>query len=181
MRTFHLMILTCLALGLMACASDEDPCGSTSGCHVPDSCGDGVCQSGETAQNCPGDCVPATCGDGTCSAADHETADNCSEDCSVSCVSDPQMPVYCADTNSCWAAGTDCSAPAYTCGGVTARCLIGQVNDVEDSQISCCGGVYHDCSSQRPQWCPAQGACVAEGACPSAMTDCELPRLDCTM
>ena len=188
MRTFTL-ILICLALGtLTGCPSTDDThCGSTTGCMPPpDNCGDEACQAneGENAQNCPEDCVPATCGDGMCAGA--ETPANCSADCNVTCVANSQEPVYCADTNSCWPAGTDCNLPSYECQGVlddnrptTGRCLPEQGEDQIDSQVSCCGGVYHDCPSSRPQWCPAQSACVADGACPSAATDCELPRLDC--
>lgn len=194
MRTFttiaFIALVTLIAASSMGCAQeDDDNCGQTSGCNPPpETCGDDACQAneGENAQNCPEDCVPATCGDGTCSAADNENAQNCQMDCNVTCVSDPQLPVYCADTNTCWPAGTDCDLPAYGCSGymddntmTTGRCTQLQAEDQIDSQISCCGGMYNDCPSQYPQWCPDQNACVREGECPTAATDCELPRLDC--
>ena len=42
------------------------------------SCGNGVCDEGENAQNCPKDC-PARCGDGFCTH--DETNETCPEDC----------------------------------------------------------------------------------------------------
>lgn len=188
MRSFNMMMVLCLALAsTTGCAPEDDTnCGSTDGCEVPDTCGDEVCQAaaGENAQNCPEDCVPATCGDGTCAGA--ETPQNCQEDCNVTCVSNSDEPVYCGDTNSCWPAGTDCDLPTYGCEGylddnrmTTGRCLPEQAEDQIDSQISCCGGMYNDCPSGYPQWCPEQDACVREGECPSAAADCELPLLDC--
>jgi hypothetical protein len=193
MRTFtsiaFIALVTLIAASSMGCAQEDDNCGQTSGCNPPpETCGDDACQAneGENAQNCPEDCVPATCGDGTCSAADGETEQNCEADCNVTCVSDPQLPVYCADTNSCWPAGTDCSLPTYSCSGylddnraTTGRCLPEQAEDQIDSQIACCDGVYYDCPSNYPQFCPDGRGCVREGECPIAATQCEIPRLDC--
>ena len=62
-------------------APDGTPCalGKACGlgqCVVP-GCGDGTCQSGETATNCPGDCP--LCGDGVCGAGENNHV--CPADC----------------------------------------------------------------------------------------------------
>ncbi len=62
-----------------ACADVTAGCGGGG-----PTCGDGTCDSGETAVNCPADCDTTTgpvCGDGACDAP--ENADNCSQDCSA--------------------------------------------------------------------------------------------------
>jgi len=57
-----------------------------SGCISPPVCGNGICEIGETLENCPidggGDC-PATqlCGDGVCNLENGENESNCFEDC----------------------------------------------------------------------------------------------------
>ncbi len=43
------------------------------------SCGNGLCQSGETRCNCPSDCSATFCGDGCCGGG--ENAGNCPADC----------------------------------------------------------------------------------------------------
>jgi hypothetical protein len=185
MRTFTitlaLSIILSAAVGF-GCAVKEDNCGSTSGCQPPpENCGDDICRAGEgeNAQSCPEDCVPSTCGDGTCSASDGENAENCEADCDVTCLQ-ADLPVYCADTNSCWPAGTDCQRPAYECGGEVNRCTERQAAGLDDSQISCCGGQYFDCPELRPIWCPAQSACVASKSdCPGGEKACELWGLSC--
>jgi hypothetical protein len=179
MRTFTitlaLSIILSAAVGF-GCAAKEDNCGSTSGCQPPpENCGDDICRAGEgeNAQSCPEDCVPSTCGDGTCSASDGENAENCEADCDVTCLQ-ADLPVYCADTNSCWPADTDCELPTYACHGETLRCTTRQWNGVDASQISCCaGGVTAECPPNRPYWCPAQADCVATtDACPEAASAC---------
>ncbi len=48
----------------------------------PSTCGNGVCDAGETTANCPGDCPPPppVCGNGVCEAPAETTA-NCPGDC----------------------------------------------------------------------------------------------------
>ena len=67
-----------------SCGSDEvqapyPGCSCTSGTV----CGNGDCESGETAQNCPRDC--STCGNGVCESSKGETAQTCPDDCSEIC------------------------------------------------------------------------------------------------
>jgi len=62
-------------------ASEVSTC--TSDCGMPQPmavCGNMMCETGETAMTCPGDC--ATCGDGTCTAP-AETNANCPGDCTT--------------------------------------------------------------------------------------------------
>ncbi|MDP7040082.1 MAG: hypothetical protein QGI45_13055, partial [Myxococcota bacterium] len=50
------------------------------------SCGNGTCESGETAESCAADCSEEpseSCGDGTCDA--DESFASCPADCSVLC------------------------------------------------------------------------------------------------
>ncbi|MEI7961885.1 MAG: hypothetical protein WCI04_06135 [archaeon] len=56
------------------------------GCVKPPVCGNGVCEIGETPQNCPisngGDCLPTSlCGNGVCNVNSGETTANCVNDC----------------------------------------------------------------------------------------------------
>ena len=80
------------ALSLAACGSMPTPtpaCENADNCsEKPDAgtphgtCGDGVCQTGETQQSCPADCKPAvTCGDLICSSS--ETVTSCPGDCAA--------------------------------------------------------------------------------------------------
>ncbi len=60
-------------------------CADEHGCRpeLPAYCGDSVCQSGETATNCQGDCYePVQCGDGYCSAPT-EDLQTCPADCAT--------------------------------------------------------------------------------------------------
>ncbi len=50
-----------------------------SGCIEPPVCGNGVCEIGEDAVNCPQDCSTAVCGNGICEPP--ETAQSCPQDC----------------------------------------------------------------------------------------------------
>ena len=76
-------------LGSYGILVEADPSGidtqAVSGFHVIEGiiCGNGVCQTGETCENCPEDCgacpMGAVCGNGDCEAT--ETCENCPEDC----------------------------------------------------------------------------------------------------
>ncbi|OYT38753.1 MAG: hypothetical protein B6U86_06060 [Candidatus Altiarchaeales archaeon ex4484_43] len=74
-------------LGSYGILVEADPSGidtqAVSGFHVIEGiiCGNGVCQTGETCENCPEDCgacpMGAVCGNGDCEAT--ETCENCPE------------------------------------------------------------------------------------------------------
>ncbi|MBI2446025.1 class III signal peptide-containing protein [Candidatus Micrarchaeota archaeon] len=55
------------------------------------SCGNKICQRGETAANCPADCAKPTCGNGQCST--QESASGCPADCANTC-GDGQCDVH---------------------------------------------------------------------------------------
>ena len=51
-------------------------------CPCPPTCGDGICDPGETIETCPSDCeavAPEVCGDSACTPS--ESCTNCPEDC----------------------------------------------------------------------------------------------------
>ncbi len=82
--------MTCLqnCLGTFsqnASAKAVATCALQAGClggTTTNKCGNGVCDTGETASSCPADCKPATvCGNGKCETG--ETAANCAVDCGV--------------------------------------------------------------------------------------------------
>ena len=50
--------------------------------NTPSSCGNGICEEGETWESCPEDCPEPVCGNGICESG--ETVENCPEDCESS-------------------------------------------------------------------------------------------------
>ncbi len=54
---------------------------STCDCEAGSVCGNGICQAGETAANCPADCSAGKCGNGICESG--ETPATCSKDCAA--------------------------------------------------------------------------------------------------
>ena len=94
------------ALNLFACAADPQT-GVTCGDGICDQgetknscpedcrpetqdggipCGDHICQSSETSTTCPQDCPPPPCGNGICAA--DETGSSCPADCAATFVAD---------------------------------------------------------------------------------------------
>ncbi len=106
-------------------ASCPNPC-PTSG----PVCGNGTCESGETASNCASDCgTPANCGNGTCESG--ETAASCPIDCGSGgghfcdshcgssgngCYCDASCKKY---GDCCTAAGAAPATKTYSCTGST--------------------------------------------------------------
>ncbi|HSN25369.1 MAG TPA: hypothetical protein VLT45_03765 [Kofleriaceae bacterium] len=72
-----LWMITMLAV---ACTTQEPPSEPAPDANT---CGDGKCESSETARTCPEDCgmTGPTCGNGTCETG--ETASSCAADCHV--------------------------------------------------------------------------------------------------
>jgi len=79
MKRNRLLITLSLFTGVFAFALGA--CGDDDG--GTDTCGNGVCDTGETYESCPADCDAPVCNnDGICDAADGETPANC-DDCVV--------------------------------------------------------------------------------------------------
>jgi hypothetical protein len=107
-------------------------CAVASGClPAPSVCGNGKCESDETATTCAKDCAPppppAVCGDGKCEAP--ETVTSCAKDCAP-----PPPPVVCGD-GKCEAPETatscakDCAPPPpppAVCGN--GKCEAGETS-----------------------------------------------------
>jgi hypothetical protein len=88
-----------------SCSKCPQDCGA---CPPPAVCGDGTCASSESCQSCAADCgaCPASCGDGSCNG--DETCASCSSDCGA-------CPAACGDgtcggTETCSSCSTDCGA-----------------------------------------------------------------------
>ena len=121
----------------------EDMATCPADCGEFDTCGNGVCEPGETRRNCRLDC-PHDCGDGVCGTV--ETVENC--DCDCSCGDGVCSP------------GEVCEADCSTCGdGVCGSC-----DPVEESTI------LEEVPVACPWACPAlcepgdlHGCCVVEG------------------
>jgi hypothetical protein len=55
-------------------------------CGEPSACGDGICNAGETHEDCAADCAEPSCGDGLCERSERL-------DCAVDCRAFPDVPV----------------------------------------------------------------------------------------
>ena len=97
------------------------------------SCGDGFCNTGETAASCPADCATNNCGNGTCDAG--ETKASCPADCGTTTNK--------CRNGTCDAGETAKSCPA-DCGGTTTSCGDGTC-DPGETTANC------------PADCPAAG------------------------
>jgi len=66
------------------CETGEDATNCPADCAPPGTtvCGNGICEPGEDATSCPADCAPV-CGDGICGPGEDST--NCPADCAGSC------------------------------------------------------------------------------------------------
>ncbi len=87
----------------------------------------------------------------------------------------PDFPTFCgAFDEDCWSEGTDCSFPAYDCGGGRWRCLTGT------DFGACCNGSFVTCGSDFPYYCPDDNQCYASpnpecntGVCDYTAADCD--------
>ncbi len=90
------------------------PAGGDNGCGdmcdpMPTTCGDSLCEAGETCTNCRQDCLqqcPAVCGDGICDTGLGETATTCSADCHVVSPSTYCGDGYCNGSETCYNTNT---------------------------------------------------------------------------
>lgn len=87
--SIQLDTLACNGNGICEPGSGETRQNCPTDCSA--TCGDGVCNAGETV-SCPTDCCPAPqCGDGFCDAFGGEDCANCPSDC----LRAPYWPGYC--------------------------------------------------------------------------------------
>eukprot|EP00798_Chlamydomonas_sp_ICE-L_P021465 gene21465-28438_t len=90
---------------------------------------DGVCDAGETAENCPLDCV---CGNGVCDGS--ETVDTCPDDCAVHF-----RDFRCGDGM--------CEADSEDCFSCPDDCAVQRTDSLDVRMWHCCGGAAngHGC------------------------------------
>lgn len=113
-------------------AGSLSTCGVANGClPAPVVCGNGKCETGETAASCAGDCAPpppaTVCGDGKCQAP--ETAASCPQDCA------PPPAVVCGD-GKCEAPETAASCAKDCAPNAVAVCGNGKCETGETS-VTC--------------------------------------------
>ena len=190
-----------------------DGCASIAGCTefedclfaVPcvgggeDSCGDGLCDGGESCATCPSDCGACVCGDGTCSAgecsscpADCPNGCACNDTCEVGPAQDPscgqcQADICAQDPFCCEQSWDDiCVGEAETICGQDCPSVCGDFNCEPDEDVTTCpndcanicgNGLCEDfesCSN-----CPGDcGACVCgDGTC--NLGECSTCAADC--
>lgn len=84
---------------------------SITGFQIPPTCGNGICEEGETPENCPQDCGPI-CGDGICDPGEEDT---CPEDCVIGPVCGNG---FCEEGETPETCPEDCGEPKPPNGGV---------------------------------------------------------------
>lgn len=142
LRVVWLVVLG-LVLVSVGCSDSADP--------KDKSCGDGVCDTGETSASCPKDCTASTCGNNVCDAS--ETSTSCPADCAASacgngvCENDEDATSCAADCSDEYCGDGLCEAsestascpmdcPASECGNGLCE---------EDEDATTCS---QDCSGQ---------------------------------
>ncbi len=141
--------------GLASCISSK--------CSASTTCGNGMCEAGESNATCPQDCPGSVCGNGICEAG--ESPSTCPPDCGVKC-----------GNGICEPGETTTSCP-IDCGGGT--CGDGICSGTE-TPITC----PKDCSSTGPctglpdgSTCTDSNPCTADtclgGMCVSKVLSCD--------
>lgn len=132
------------------------------------SCGDGSCDSGETASNCPSDCT--TCGDNLCTGA--ETLASCPGDCSVCgdnvCTANEETLASCP--SDCSVCGDNvCTANEETLASCPNDCSVcgDNVCTANEETLASCPG---DCSVCGDNICTTSEETVV--SCPDDCSSC---------
>lgn len=107
------------------------------------SCGNGVCDSDETAASCAKDCAPPVCGDDFCAAK--ENPGNCAWDCAAGASAGAQCMIahcpgiagLCKASQGCLNQLADVWLCAKGCTGCLSKCLAGA--DAVVFQVASCG------------------------------------------
>ncbi|NTX07549.1 MULTISPECIES: tenascin-X [Myxococcus] len=73
------------------------------------SCGDGICNGGETTSTCPGDCPSNSCGDGLCNNGEHGWS------CPIDCPNTPPCGDFICSTGEPTWCPQDCPPMCSTC------------------------------------------------------------------
>ena len=171
--------------GSCGTCDDGDVCDERGQCGPPPaSCGDAVCDAGESCLTCPADCG-VCCGDGTCTAEHGENCGTCIADCA------------CAAGERCDPNGLRCEPGCMAncddrvcgddgCGGTCGLCDDEQIcvgGGCEDPPPAC-GDDVCDPDGESCLNCPADcGVCCGDGACTAehgetcatCLADCRCP------
>jgi hypothetical protein len=161
----------------------DNDCDNLTDCSDPDCASDpacicnndGVCESGEDCNNCPGDCISGSgtgCGDGVCDPGAGENCVSCPADCAGKQSGKPSGRFCCGDgggVNPVNCSDPRCSSGGYTCGsggGDPYCCGDGQCTGLENST---------NCALDCPAPSCPNGLCEAgEDQC-SCAADCGAP------
>jgi hypothetical protein len=142
------------------CESGETAASCPADCQAAAVCGNGKCETGESAASCPGDCqAAAVCGNGQCEPG--ESLASCPADCKV-------VPGQCGN-GACEPGESELSCPADCGAAAVAVCGNGKCENLE-TDASCpadCGdGANPACGDG---WCDTDETC---STCPSDCGEC---------
>jgi len=154
-------------------------------------CGNGVCEIGEDACNCPDDCGADACGNGCCGPAESECdcPADCGPACGDGCCGASESPCDCPDDCGADACGNGCCGPTESecdcpedcdpacgdgcCGATETACDCPEDCGEDECGNGCCGS--GEDSTSCPGDCPTQ---CGDGVCESGEDRCTCPE-DC--